>query len=194
VSGIGEDLQGARAPAYCDSNGSRVALVSMAATFIPYARASRSRPDMAGRPGINPPALTKSKILTVSKPVFRMLSRLGRVKDSRPITGQKVLHLLGMYFRAGEPDEIGLGKRIYESDRTANLKAIREAKTASQMTVVAIHAHDERRPWLRQFARRMISEGADIVHVHGPTLCVVSRPLGGRSFSTAWAISSISRI
>lgn len=54
IGGSGPDLQEARSPRYVDCDGGRVGLVSMAATFSSYGRASRSRPDMRGRPGLNP--------------------------------------------------------------------------------------------------------------------------------------------
>ena len=54
IAGSGRDLQAARAPAYFDHPDGTVALVSTAATFVPYGKASRTRADMQGRPGLNP--------------------------------------------------------------------------------------------------------------------------------------------
>jgi poly-gamma-glutamate capsule biosynthesis protein CapA/YwtB (metallophosphatase superfamily) len=167
LAGIGEDLQAARRPAYVDAAGSRISLVAMAATYISYGRASRSRPDMRGRPGLNPLNLTKSRTFTVSPSMFRRLSVFGKLSESRPIAGEKILRILGMSFREGDADELGRGKRIYKADKLANLRAVQEAAAGSRVTVVAVHYHGED-PWLRAFARRALLQGADIVHVHGP--------------------------
>jgi poly-gamma-glutamate capsule biosynthesis protein CapA/YwtB (metallophosphatase superfamily) len=167
LAGIGEDLQAARRPAYLDANGSRVALVSMAASYILYGRASRSRPDMRGRPGLNPLNLTRRRTLTVSPAIFRKLAALAKRAESRPVAGEPMLRLPGIRVRAGDEDERGFGTRIYAADRLANLGAIKEAAADSRVTVVAIHYHGEK-PLLRRFARRALMEGADIVHIHGP--------------------------
>ncbi len=57
IAGSGKDLQTARAPRYFRSRGATVALVAMASTFVPYGKASLSRGDLHGRPGLNPLAL-----------------------------------------------------------------------------------------------------------------------------------------
>ena len=165
LAGIGEDLQAARRPAYFDAAGSRIGLIAMAASYIPYGRASRSRPDMRGRPGLNPLNLTTSRTFTVSPSMFRRLAVFGKLSESRPIAGEKILRLSGISFREGDADELGRGKRIYKADKLANLRAIQESAAGSRVTVVAIHYHGEK-SWLRAFARRALMQGADIVHVH----------------------------
>lgn len=54
AAGSGEDLQRARAARYFHHPRGTVALISAAYTFVRYGRASRSRPDLHGRPGLNP--------------------------------------------------------------------------------------------------------------------------------------------
>lgn len=54
AAGTGEDLQQARAPRYFYHPKATVALVAAAATFTRYGKASRSRLDLPGRPGLNP--------------------------------------------------------------------------------------------------------------------------------------------
>ena len=54
IAGSGRDLQAARAPAYFTHPDGTVALVSTAATFVPYGKASHTRPDLHGRPGPQP--------------------------------------------------------------------------------------------------------------------------------------------
>lgn len=167
LAGIGPDLAAARAPAFFEGCAGTVSLVSTAASFVPYGRASASRPDLGGRPGINPLTLTRSNTVTVSASVLSWLARLRRSGQPRTIAGEKGLRLLGIDFRLGSPGEYGRGKRVIEADRRGNLAAIRAAASYSRLTVVALHSHDQR-PWLRRFAREAIDAGAAIVHVHGP--------------------------
>ncbi|HHY86123.1 MAG TPA: CapA family protein [Verrucomicrobia bacterium] len=54
LAGSGRDLQEARAPAYFQTDKGSVALIAVTATFQPHARATRSRPDLHGKPGPNP--------------------------------------------------------------------------------------------------------------------------------------------
>lgn len=54
LAGSGKDLQAARAPAYFRGSKGTVALVATTSSFAPYHRASRSRPDLHGKPGLNP--------------------------------------------------------------------------------------------------------------------------------------------
>ena len=71
IAGSGRDLQAARAPAYFDHPDGTVALVSAASTFVPYGKASRTRADMQGRPGLNP--LTTAVQLELPLPIARIL-------------------------------------------------------------------------------------------------------------------------
>ena len=75
VAGIGANLQAARQAAFLGCPGGTVAMVSMAATFIPYGRASQPRSDMRGRPGLNPLALTKRGLTTITPAMARRLDR-----------------------------------------------------------------------------------------------------------------------
>ena len=61
LAGSGRDLQNARAPRYVNRNGRVVGLVAMASDFIPYGKASHTRPDVAGRPGLNTLAVSGRK-------------------------------------------------------------------------------------------------------------------------------------
>jgi poly-gamma-glutamate synthesis protein (capsule biosynthesis protein) len=58
LAGSGEDLQRARAPAYFRSPKGTVALVAAASTFSPQDRATPSRHDVHGKPGVNPLAIS----------------------------------------------------------------------------------------------------------------------------------------
>ena len=168
VAGIGPDLQHARAPVYHDAAGTRLALVLMAATFHPCHRASASRADVAGRPGVNPLAITHGRMLTLPARALDWVGRLHHLREGRPIPGEKRLRLLrgAIEIRGGPAHEIGVGARVVAADRRANLDAVRDAAKRADIVIAAIHSHDHRR-WLRRFAHEAIDAGAAVVHVHG---------------------------
>lgn len=162
LSGSGVDLQAARAPRYLRCDGSTVAHVAMASTFVPYGRASRSRSDMTGRPGINPLALRHDTVLRTPPRLSRALQMLdgllGREQPKR---------ILGIGVAESSRLRLERGRRPLRADARANLAAIREARASADIVVVSLHAHIHG-PWLRRFTRRAIKAGAGVIVVHGP--------------------------
>jgi poly-gamma-glutamate synthesis protein (capsule biosynthesis protein) len=168
LAGSGKDLKEARSPCYLRCDGGTVALVSMAATFVPYGIASNSRSDLPGRPGINPLTLTRREKAIVVPPWaadrLRVLGRrLGRKPDKLSGRSFKV----GARFHVGKGFGIERARQLTGADREANLKAISEAARNADIVVVSIHAHSQAR-WLTEFAEDAIEQGADIVFVQGP--------------------------
>lgn len=141
LAGSGRDLDAARAACRLERDGLRVALVAMTSTFAPYGQASRSRPDLHGRPGVNPLALTEPGGLADAS----WLARWWRRSAARR----------------------GAGARVVAADAAANLGAIAEAARCADVTIASLHAH-ARRGWLPQFARAALAAGADVVLCHGP--------------------------
>lgn len=168
VAGTGNDLQSARAAQYFTNNGTTVALVSMASTFIPYGAASLARPDLHGRPGLNPLALNSDKTVTVTREQARRLGYIAKLLGRCP---GKYLYeefqVRGIIFRVGEKNSLEWRLRVKQSDLIGNLCSIEKAASNADLTVVAIHAHQQGR-WLRQFSYEALDKGADIIFVHGP--------------------------
>ncbi|HSK29495.1 MAG TPA: CapA family protein, partial [Candidatus Limnocylindria bacterium] len=75
-AGTGKNLAEARAPAYVDTPNGRVALIAATATFRPWNQAGEQRPDLRGRPGINP--LGFQSTYHVDAAAFEQLQRMGR--------------------------------------------------------------------------------------------------------------------
>jgi poly-gamma-glutamate synthesis protein (capsule biosynthesis protein) len=168
LAGAGKDLQDARTPRYLDRNGRRVALVSMAATFVPYAMASNARPDIAGRPGINPLTLTRrEKAIVVPPGAADRLRALGRRIGRKPEKLSDRSFKVGARFHVGKRFGIERARQLSEADRDANLKAIAAAARNADLVVASIHAHSQGR-WLTEFAEDAVEQGADIVFVQGP--------------------------
>lgn len=153
LAGSGKDLQAARAPRSIRCNGGVVALVAMASDFIPYGKASFSRPDLPGRPGLNPLAVTGgNRAILVPATVRKRLQPLTR---------------LGLRFRTSDHYGLVTGFRVSEADLRANLDAIATAATKADVVVASVHAHRQG-PWLTTFAHQAIEHGAAIVFIHGP--------------------------
>lgn len=167
LSGSGPDLQAARAPRHVQAKGAMVGHVSLAASFVPYGRASHSRPDVAGRPGINPLRIDKDTVFVVPDYVVGLLKRFDAMcgKSTHRYV-EKRFTKAHLTLEAG--DRFGVLKRgrLRESDRAGNLEAIRTCSDAADLTIVSIHSHDQRK-WLRRFILETIEAGADIVLVHG---------------------------
>src|SRR6266542_3595469 len=75
-AGSGANLAEARMPGYLDTRGGRVAILSTTATFRPWNRAGAQRPDLRGRPGINPFGFKNT--YTVDGKAFDQLKRISR--------------------------------------------------------------------------------------------------------------------
>lgn len=168
LAGSGKDLQAARAPRYATYPGGKVALVAMASSFVSYGKASRSRPDLHGRPGLNPLATTSDTEITITRTVA---DGMGWLAQRLGYTGERFKHesfwVGGFLFRVGDGFAVATGPRIVPKDRERNLAAIRQAAAAADVVVVSIHAHSQG-AWLREFAHEAIELGADVFFVHGP--------------------------
>ncbi|MEW9834194.1 CapA family protein [Mesorhizobium marinum] len=164
LAGTGRDLQAARSPAFFGSDAGTVGLVSMASTFVPYGRASASRPDMHGRPGLNPLRPTKRIAATLPASVAaRLPGRFGR-----QLAQGRTARFFGLRVLAADQARLDLFRHtVLPADLEANLEAIGSAAAQADVTIASIHAHIQR-SWLRRFAHRAIERGADVVFVQGP--------------------------
>jgi poly-gamma-glutamate capsule biosynthesis protein CapA/YwtB (metallophosphatase superfamily) len=161
LAGSGADLQNARAPRYCRRNGGTVALVAMASDFVPYGKASYSRADQPGRPGLNPLSVIRERVVLVPELIVKRLRALARFIGRRPAKVEAAPFRLGFSFIGS-----ARGWRVVAADLEANLAAISEAASNADIVVASVHAHGHG-PWLADFARRAIERGAHLVLVHG---------------------------
>jgi poly-gamma-glutamate capsule biosynthesis protein CapA/YwtB (metallophosphatase superfamily) len=156
LAGSGPDLQRARAPQYVQCDGGRVALVAMAADMS-YGKASTSRPDLHGRPGVNPLTVDSEQSLT-----FRPLQVLGCAWGHC----RRILRAPAWREPPGFKIAISWGREIAMADAKANLESIAEAAANAEIVVASIHAH-RRGKWLTQFAQHAIELGASVIVVSG---------------------------
>lgn len=153
LAGSGQDLQNARAPRFIRRKGSLVALVAMASDFVPYGKASYSRPDLLGRPGLNP--------LTVNGGTPAILVPEGTKKYLQPLTR------FGLRLRTSDHLGIRTGFQVDAVDLHGNLNAISETALRADIVVASIHAHRQG-AWLTKFAHQAVEHGASLVFIHGP--------------------------
>lgn len=169
IAGTGRDLPAARAPAYLDTGDARIALVSMASTFIGFGAASPAVPGHPGRPGLNPLHVTKRFSLSQES-----ADRLREVAEAEqlPFFDNKSgdLSLGNFHLYINDSDEFR-----YVPDRSdwkGNLEQIGVAADNSDYAIVSIHAHQKNKQpgapdFLVRLAHAAIDAGADVFFAHG---------------------------
>jgi poly-gamma-glutamate synthesis protein (capsule biosynthesis protein) len=195
-AGTGKNLAAARAPGYLDTPNGRVALVAATAAFRPWNQAGEQRPDLRGRPGINPFGFQTTYSVDVK--AFEQLQRinhsLGFEKSNerarkhfysdKEIGAAKSteLSLLGNRYVLGEG--FSIATEANQRDVADNLRWISEARRQADWVVVSVHCHEfggptlltagsraeleETADFVTKFAHQAIDAGADIFVSHGP--------------------------
>jgi poly-gamma-glutamate synthesis protein (capsule biosynthesis protein) len=194
-AGTGKNLAEARAPGYLDTANGRVGLVAATATFRPWNQAGEQRPDLRGRPGINPLGFTTTH--SVDAAAFEQLKRISQglgfeksnerarkhfYSDKEIGNGKAAeLTLLGNRYVPG--DGFAIATESNPRDLQDNLRWIREARRQADWLVVSAHCHEfggvslltagsraeleETADFVTKFAHQAIDEGADIFVGHG---------------------------
>jgi poly-gamma-glutamate capsule biosynthesis protein CapA/YwtB (metallophosphatase superfamily) len=183
-SGIGENLATSRMPVYVDTPAGSVGMISCSATFHSGQEAGEQRPEMQGRPGLNPLRYDTTYYVTREQydAIHQVSMALGIEQDrlqrislgfTFPPDDPDVLPFLDANFKVA--DEPAVETVPKEKDVSAMEKWVREARRRADLVMVSFHAHeqqpdDKERPaeFLKIFARRMIDAGADMVVGHGP--------------------------
>ncbi len=170
-AGAGRNLGEERAPAYLETKNGRVALISMSSTFASFGRAGHSRPDMKGRPGLNPLRYeTKLVIKKETMAHLRMMFKDLGIAPKKEKGG--VTSFMNIRFAVGKPAIITTPNEI---DAKEISKSIRDAKRQADYVLVSLHSHEPQglnreapAGFIPVFCRRCIDEGADAVMGHGP--------------------------
>lgn len=184
-AGTGKDLAAARAARYLDTPVGRVALVSMASSFLPMSRAMDPLGETNGRPGLS--ALRTTAYTVVPKDMFDRIKQIsdelqalkkqaGMPPPTAPPGGGKPnpneVNLNGARFRLG--DRFGLGYDMNSFDLQQILKGIRQGKESANFLIATIHCHEPGN-WSQQppdflvtLAHDAIDQGADEFVAQGP--------------------------
>lgn len=173
-AGVGESLALARAPAYLDTPGGRVALISVASTFPDPMRAGEQRPDMRGRPGLSPLRYRTRHVLPAAR--YEGLRDALAAVRGRYRAAEDSLAFGGDWFVRGDAAATGprTETRADPRDLAALVARVREARRQADRVLVTSHTHESggRREvpadFLVEAARAAIDAGADAVAGHGP--------------------------
>jgi poly-gamma-glutamate synthesis protein (capsule biosynthesis protein) len=180
-AGTGENLARARAPAYLDTPKGRIALISCASTFPPASQAGAQRPDLPGRPGLNPLRFVTTYVVTSS--VFKSVEELNDLTRSggrsagrgegEQTPGGRATTFFGMRFEEGAANAIHT--QPYAADLEGIVAAVRDARQQADWVMVSIHCHEGApgqlevpAEFLVTFAHAVIDAGADLMVGHGP--------------------------
>ena len=154
-AGSGANLAEARMPGYLDTRGGRVAILATTATFRPWNRAGAQRPDLRGRPGINPFGFKNT--YTVDGEAFDQLKRMSRELGFEQKRARQRQHFFSEQ-RGAAPSATrssrcstrrfvrGNGFKVTsegdKADIDDNLRWIREARRQADWVVVHFHSHE----------------------------------------------------
>jgi poly-gamma-glutamate capsule biosynthesis protein CapA/YwtB (metallophosphatase superfamily) len=166
-AGAGPDLAAARKPLYL---GQRIAVIAVATSSTGASRATASRADIAGRPGLNP--LRYAADVTADPKTFQALAETAAAAGGGSSPGGDAISLSGTTIRKGNRTVIEFV--VDERDEREILETIRSSRRAAEFVIVSVHSHEpanasaEPAEFLRRFARRAIDAGAHAIVGHGP--------------------------
>jgi poly-gamma-glutamate capsule biosynthesis protein CapA/YwtB (metallophosphatase superfamily) len=184
-AGVGRNLEEARRPVYHTHPHGTVAMISCASSFAKGQEAGAQRPDMPGRPGLNP--LHFETVHEVTEP---QLAALREIADQLGLEAERQAKIkMGFGFAPADPSVFPLGEMKFRSanrpavrmtasrkDIDAMVRWIGEARGLADLVLVSLHAHEQGESkeipaeFIPAFARAMIDAGADLVAGHGPHL------------------------
>lgn len=194
-AGVGRTLAEARMPTYADHHGGSVAMVACTSTFAKSQSAGEQTAEMQGRPGVSP-----LRFDTVYEVTETQLAQLRAIAEELGLERQRQelidlgfafppddpdvfpfkesnlrsAGLLDASFRAGERPAVTTAPKTKDVDAIA--RWVREARARADVVVVSLHSHEHGgdievpADFAREFAHRMVDEGADVVVGHGPHL------------------------
>ena len=181
-AGVGRNLAEAAAPRYLECPQGRVALIGICSTFHETSPAGQARPDMQGRPGINPLRFTTTHLLPREQ-----LDALSQMAEASGINDGLKMRIKAGFAKAPEAGTVLFGGHTFKegapgtiteankADVARTIASISEARRQGDYALVSLHAHealgtDKAVPaaFLADFARACIDAGAHAVIGHGP--------------------------
>ena len=190
-AGTGVDLGHARAPAYLSTSHGRVALIACASTFPQDSPAGQTRPDIRGRPGLNP--LRYDVHYRVNAADFESLRKLNDdLKLMATPGGMNSFPTLGFVFPPSGPsgnygtyvtfeqsDKPGVYTNTDKRDLAGLTNSIRDSRYFADYVLASIHAHEgvPGQPagaveipaqFVVEYAHAAIDAGADVFVGSGP--------------------------
>jgi poly-gamma-glutamate capsule biosynthesis protein CapA/YwtB (metallophosphatase superfamily) len=166
-AGSGDDLDRARAPVSFGEAPRRVSVIAITTSASAESRATYSRGEILGRPGVN--ALRYSPDVTVDPSTFATLQRSPiATKSAAP----NQLIISGTIVKKGLKTSVEMIPN--EQDLQDVLEQVRLARSQSDGVIVMLHSHEPRNrsdtpaDFVRSFAHALIDAGATLVVGSGP--------------------------
>ena len=169
-AGSGENLQQAMAPVYVGTAPRRAAVIAVTTSATTESRATYTRGEILGRPGVN--LLRYSPRVSVDPSTFATLSRSWLQTHPATSHDPSELMLSGTVIHKGQKTTVEFVAN--EQDSNSVLAQIRLARSNADVVIVMLHSHepsnesDTPAEFAQQFARAAIDAGANIVVGDGP--------------------------
>lgn len=184
--GAGDNLAEASSVKYLETAAGRVGCIAAVSTCPTSWIAGDQRPDMVGRPGVNP--LRFKSIYQIPEADLRRMRELAASCHINTLHDQ---HVKEGFYIADPPELLRFGQHFFKAvtagqtpgvitepnpaDMQRMFKAIGQARAQADTVIVSIHAHeiknthkDQPADFLVEFAHRCIDAGAHAIIGHGP--------------------------
>ena len=187
-AGAGRNLGEARSPVYLETSAGRVGLIAATSSFPTGAHAGAVRPDMPGRPGINPLRYKCEYVLDKNR--MAALKDIDEALGTAAVTERQRRYLrlpgwrgfrdnarrfLGQDFVLGEKP--GIRQWIKKKDLEEVCRWITDARRQADFVVASVHSHQgplmegnikETPDSLVEACHLFVKAGAAAVVCHGP--------------------------
>lgn len=166
-AGSGNGLERARAPVSFGEAPRRVSVIAITTSAFAESRATLSRGEILGRPGVN--ALRYSPDVTVDPSTFATLQR-SPIATKSAVPGELIIS--GTIIKEGSKTSVEMIPN--EQDLQDILEKVRLARAQSDCVIVMLHSHEPRNQsdtpaeFVRSFAHALIDAGASLVVGSGP--------------------------
>ncbi len=151
-AGVGRNLEDARRPCYHTSPAGTVAMISCCSTFARGNEAGAQRPDLPGRPGLNP-----LHVETLHEVTEQQLAVLREVAEQLGLEAERQQKIKsGFAFPLADPALFPLGDLKFKSanqaqvrttpspkDVAAMVRWVEEARGLADLVLVSLHAHEQ---------------------------------------------------
>jgi poly-gamma-glutamate synthesis protein (capsule biosynthesis protein) len=170
-AGTGMSLGEATQAKYLETAKGRFALIGLASTFNPGARAGEPRSEIKGRPGLNPLRVDRRYQLDPARKA-ELRRVVGALGGALPQTKDEPLRFGRLTFVEGPETRVLETVNPHDEDRI--LRSVRSAARQADFVIVNSHSHESGRTpeeppeFIMSFARKCIDAGAATYIIHGP--------------------------
>jgi len=168
-AGCGSDLAAARAAAEIGAPPHRIALIAATMSSSDEARATRTRGELKGRPGVS--AVRYAPDVTADPVTYAALRQMA-IETHQAGPNDTELRLSNRLIKPGAKTSVELVAE--QDDVSALIGAIDAGRAVADIVIVSLHSHEpgtlveEPAPFLRDIAHQAIDHGASLVLGHGP--------------------------